>query len=811
LTELSGKQGLPPKLAFIQATGILFGIKLDWGFPATGALDTAYTEIQVSPDGTSNIAQLGLFAYPTTTHTIQGLQPNLTQFYRGRLIDRIGNIGPWSDWTHATTSADATDVLELLNDQISETQLSQDLKTKIDQIETIDVQIPEIKQDIKNTKDQISQEVKDRKDSVQQAVDQANNNLTLERDARIKDIDSTNQLIAQEVQDRINADFSEQKAREAAILAEAKLRDTAITSEKEERIEGDEHLSQRIEAVSASSSDNAAAIQREEKARTDADSALGQRIDTVVAQAGDNAAAIQQEAKARVDGDSANASLIETVRAESIENDAQTRALVTDESRARIDADKALAERVTGVEVVTKPALIGSESDLIGNDAGYAGVWSILSAVQEGDLLQAKRTDQVIVSVNQNAASINSEQIARIEGDKVIAKALTDYAASNDQALANVRQSAESAVSKSESNAKALTELDSRVNTVDENANEAKQNAASALSKAETAVSEAGSAASIAQQAHAEATTATTTANSAADNANEAKQTSAMALLQANAAASQSGANAEQIQSIRVELKDKASTGAVDQVKSDIKNVDDKVNAQTTKIDGVYAQLNPPLIGSESDLIGNDGGYAGVWSEQSARIEGDLAVSKRVDSTTAELGDLQAYTRQEVQARIDGDKVTVQKVDNYIASNDSALAAVRDTAKLGVDQSSANIEAIKNINIELKDKATTGDIVQVKSDIKDVDNKIIAQTTRIDGVYAQLNPPLIGSESDLIGNDGGYAGVWSEQSARIEGDLAQSKRTDQVSAQMNESNALFQQQINANASAISSTIKVTET
>ncbi|BFM72344.1 hypothetical protein JUNP496_2036 [Acinetobacter baumannii] len=41
--------------------------------------------------------------------------------------------------------------------------------------------------------------------------------------------------------------------------------------------------------------------------------------------------------------------------------------------------------------------------------------------------------------------------------------------------------------------------------------------------------------------------------------------------------------------------------------------------------------------------------------------------------------------------------------------------------------------------------------------------------------------------------------------------MAQSKRTDQVSAQLNDSNALFQQQINANASAISSTIKVTET
>ncbi|WP_151819428.1 TipJ family phage tail tip protein [Acinetobacter seifertii] len=811
LTELTGKLGLPPKLAFIQATGILFGIKLDWGFPATGALDTAYTEIRVSPDGTSNIAQLGLFAYPTTTHTVQGLQPNLTQFYQARLIDRIGNVGPWSDWTHATTSADATDVLELLNDQISETQLSQDLKTKIKQIETIDVQIPEIKQDIKNTKDQIAQEVRDRKDSVQQAVDQANNNLALERDARIKDIDSTNRLIAQEVQDRINADFSEQSAREAAILNEAKLRDTAITSEKEERISGDEHLSQRIDTVSSSSSDNAAAIQREEKARTDADSALGKRIDTVVAQAGDNAAAIQQEAKARVDGDSANASLIETVRAESIENDVQTRALVTDESKARIDADRALAERVTGVEVVTKPALIGSESDLIGNDAGYAGVWSILSAVQEGDLLQAKRTDQVIVSVNDNAASINSEQIARIEGDKIVTKALTDYRASNDLALANVRQTAESAVSNSESNAKALTELDSRVKIVDANANEAKQNAASAISKAETAVSEAGSAASIAQQAHAEASTATTTANNAADNSNEAKQTSATALSKANVAAGQSAANAEQIQSIQVDLKDKASTGDIVQVKSDIKDVDNKITAQTTRIDGVYAQLNPPLIGSESDLIGNDQGFAGTWSVQSAMIEGDLALSKRIDTTVVEVNDLRAYAQQEVQARIEGDKVTVQKIDTYIASNDSALATVRESAQVAVEQSSANAEAIDLINLELDDKASTGQLTQVKSDIKNVDDKVIAQTTRIDGVYAQINPPLIGSESDLIGNEGGYAGVWSEQSARIEGDLAQSKRTDQVSAQLNDSNALFQQQINANASAISSTIKVTET
>ncbi|WP_409250490.1 host specificity protein J [Acinetobacter baumannii] len=447
VTKLNGKQGLPPALAFIQATGILFGMRLNWGFPATGALDTAYTEIQVSPDGTSNIAQLGLFAYPTTTHTLQGLQPNLTQFYRGRLIDRIGNIGPWSDWTHATTSADATDVLELLNDQISETQLSQDLKTKIDHIETIDAEIGPLKQDIQNTKDRIAQEVVDRQNAIQQAKDG----------------------LSQQI------------------------------------IDGDEGVLEVVNTVKQSSDDGLAAAQ-------------------------------------------------ESIR-------------------------------------------------VVAND---------LSLVAE-------------------------------------------------------------------------------------------------------------------------------------------------------------------------------------------------------KTDGVYAQLNPPLIGSESDLIGNDQGFAGTWSVQSAMIEGDLALSKRIDTTAVELNNLQAYAQREVQARIEGDRVTVQKIDNYIASNDSALATVRQSAQVAVEQSSANAEAIDLINLELDDKASTGQLTQVKSDIKNVDDKVAAQTVRIDGVFAQLNPPLIGSESDLIGNEGGYAGVWSEQSARIEGDLAQSKRTDQVSAQMNESNALFQQQINANASAISSTIKVTET
>ncbi|MEF3816042.1 phage tail protein [Acinetobacter baumannii] len=434
VTKLNGKQGLPPALAFIQATGILFGMRLNWGFPATGALDTAYTEIQVSPDGTSNIAQLGLFAYPTTTHAIQGLQPNLTQFYRGRLIDRIGNIGPWSDWTHATTSADATDVLELLNDQISETQLSQDLKTKIDHIETIDAEIGPLKQDIQNTKDRIAQEVIDRQNAIQQAKDG----------------------LSQQI------------------------------------IDGDESVLEVVNTVKKSSDEGIAAAQ-------------------------------------------------ESIRV--VANDLSL-----------------VAEKTDGVYVQLNPPLIGSESDLIGNDQGFAGTWSVQSAMIEGDLALSKRIDTTAVELNNLQAYAQREVQARIEGDKVTVQKIDTYIASNDSALATVRQSAQVAVE-------------------------------------------------------------------------------------------QSSANAEAIDSINLELDDKASTGALEQVKSDIKNVDDKVLAQTIRLDGVYAQINPPLIGSESDLIGNEGGYAGVWSEQSARIESDLAQAIRTDT---------------VQTDLNGNKAAVQEVTKSV-------------------------------------------------------------------------------------------------------------------------------------------------
>ncbi|WP_435931408.1 TipJ family phage tail tip protein [Moraxella bovoculi] len=137
ITRIDGKRGKPPRLANLTVQGVLFGMNLTWGFGANSA-DTNYTEIEVSPDGRSNISTLGTFAYPTNKHEITGLQGNLTQYYRARIVDKLGNTSDWTAWMGGTTSADAAKVLDLISGHISESHLDRALREPIAKIADFD-------------------------------------------------------------------------------------------------------------------------------------------------------------------------------------------------------------------------------------------------------------------------------------------------------------------------------------------------------------------------------------------------------------------------------------------------------------------------------------------------------------------------------------------------------------------------------------------------------------------------------------------------------------------------------------------------
>ena len=145
LTDLKGKEGLPPAVSYLNASSELFAIGLRWGFPP-GAEDTQRTEIWYSPSNDLSVAtKLTDLAYPQRDFMLQGLAAGVSFFFWARLVDRTGNIGPWypvDNGVLGQSGMDASPILDLIAGQIGETELGKELIDKIDglqdQIDALD-------------------------------------------------------------------------------------------------------------------------------------------------------------------------------------------------------------------------------------------------------------------------------------------------------------------------------------------------------------------------------------------------------------------------------------------------------------------------------------------------------------------------------------------------------------------------------------------------------------------------------------------------------------------------------------------------
>ena len=144
LTNLEGKVGLPPAVAFLSTTSELFGIGIKWGFPA-GAEDTQRTELWYGPaNDLAAATKLADLAYPQADYSMQALKAGAQFFFWARLVDRTGNVGPFyphGNGVMGQASADAAPVLELIAGQIGRTELGQDINDEIDKIPGLQAQI----------------------------------------------------------------------------------------------------------------------------------------------------------------------------------------------------------------------------------------------------------------------------------------------------------------------------------------------------------------------------------------------------------------------------------------------------------------------------------------------------------------------------------------------------------------------------------------------------------------------------------------------------------------------------------------------
>lgn len=131
--NLTGKVGNPPKpVGFTASENVLFGIELNWGFPANTD-DTLKTEIQYSPTGSADNAMLlADVPYPQHRYQQMGLKAGQIFWYRAQLVDRTGNESGYTDWVRGMSSDQASDYLDAIKDEVLSAEDGKALTEQID-------------------------------------------------------------------------------------------------------------------------------------------------------------------------------------------------------------------------------------------------------------------------------------------------------------------------------------------------------------------------------------------------------------------------------------------------------------------------------------------------------------------------------------------------------------------------------------------------------------------------------------------------------------------------------------------------------
>ncbi|OXU39717.1 TipJ family phage tail tip protein [Enterobacter cloacae] len=156
---LTGKVGNPPKpVGFIASENVVFGIELNWGFPANTD-DTLKTEIQYSLIGTEDDAMLlADVPYPQRKYQQMGLKAGQIFWYRAQLVDRSGNESGYTEWVRGQASIDVSDITDVILEEIKDSDTFKDL---IENAVDSNGKIAGMADDIKQANDELEQQAKD--------------------------------------------------------------------------------------------------------------------------------------------------------------------------------------------------------------------------------------------------------------------------------------------------------------------------------------------------------------------------------------------------------------------------------------------------------------------------------------------------------------------------------------------------------------------------------------------------------------------------------------------------------------------------
>ncbi|HFU1329437.1 TPA: phage tail protein [Enterobacter kobei] len=424
-TYLSGKTGKPgTPLNFLATEDVVWHIDLTWKFP-DGSGDTAYTEIQRATTADyANPELLVLVPYPAADYQHGPMPAGVRQWYRARLIDRIGNAGDWTDWVMGTSSID---VSEITNDILEDMKESETFKDLIENAVDSSGKLAELADAIKENADGLAAAVGSNKQTaeaiignalaiadvvVRQTAQQGANSATFEQlreviatetEARVTDVTrleaktEQNEAGITEVRQALS---DETQARATAV--DQLTASTQVISDKAESASGKaDAASGKADAAEQASSQNTADITTLRQVVTDTTSSMASRLEELGARTDTASGGIQSNSIALI-----------------------TSTLAQVDQQVRLSAQygdsKASIDRIDNVMAsdreATARSLLSLQTDVNGNKAAINSLNQTFSNYQQAT---ATQINGITATINGHTSAIttNAQAIANVNGD----------------------------------------------------------------------------------------------------------------------------------------------------------------------------------------------------------------------------------------------------------------------------------------------------------------------------------------------------------------------------------------------------------
>ncbi|AHG39731.1 hypothetical protein N018_05520 [Pseudomonas syringae CC1557] len=402
LTQLKGKEGLPPAVTSLTAASLIFGIKLNWTFPA-GVEDTQRTEIWYGP--TTDLAKatkLSDLAYPQSEHVMQSLKAGVTFFFWARLVDRTGNIGPWYPagiGVMGQTSSDAGPVLDLLDKQLTESQFGEHLLGRLDLIDgdgpgSVNERLEELKANIGEITDALvyvptdayvrdnTVRVGDNLWTAITAVPAAANGSNAPPNPAYWVNTGQSIRSANAQADQVSKNTANIATVDGKTTATATQLNALQASSRDDGVEGEM-------AAALKAWEETANYAQEVRVRTENDFAQAQRTTLLDARVAGNDAKISIVETAQATDREATAQQITNLTATVTTNQTTVQAAIQSEAATRSNADGALATRIETAQAKANDATVAVQqttSALAATNNKLAGIWSVRMELTQNNI-----------------------------------------------------------------------------------------------------------------------------------------------------------------------------------------------------------------------------------------------------------------------------------------------------------------------------------------------------------------------------------------------------------------------------------------